>query len=239
MSIEVFFLILALIVCLYGIFSIVNRSRVETEIIWFLLSAYLSIPWFMRNRILPWYAVLGYFVPLVLLAAGFYLLWKKNRELASAGAGKACRNVVLLGCQVGSLAFKYREDKAYEYMMMNPECTVICSGGKGGDEACSEAEGYVRDLINRGIAEARLVKEDQSTTTVENLRNSLPLIKEKEEPIGIITQRYHLTRSYMIAKKAGYENPAMISAYSVPVHQPNYMLRELAAIIQGKIQGTL
>jgi hypothetical protein len=43
----------------------------------------------------------------------------------------------------------------------------------------------------------------------------------------------------MIARKAGYKNPAAIAAYSVPIHQPNYLLREVLAIVYGKLRGTL
>ena len=239
MSKEVFFLILAVISAVYGIFSVWNRNRMESEIVWFLLAAYFTIPWFVRDRVFPWYAFPLYLLPVLALFSAIVYLHVKNREYARRGAGTSCRYAVILGCMVGSLAFRYREDAAYQYLMMNPECTAVCSGGQGKDEPVSEAKAYYDGLVLRGIAGARLLLEDRSVSTFENLKNSRALLKDTEEPVAIITQKYHVTRSLMIAKKAGYKDPAMIAAYSVPVHQPNYLLREVLAIVYGKLRGTL
>lgn len=239
MSKETFFLLLSLLTALYGCFSVWNRNRIESEIVWFLLSAYFLLPWFLKGKMLPWYVFPLYLLPpLALFGAMVYLAYK-NKEYGRLGAETECRSAVLLGCKVGSLAFQFREDKAYEYLMMHEECSLICSGAKGSDEPVSEAEAYYTALINRGISKERLKIEDQSFSTFENLRNSLELLNHTEESAAIITQEYHLARSYLIAKKAGYQNPAMIAAYSIPVHHANYLLREVLAIIYGKLRGRL
>ena len=239
MPMEIFFLILAFLSACYGVFSVWNRGRMESEIIWFLLAGYFLLPWGFRKTLFPWYVYPLYLLPILVLAVSVAVLIYKNREYGREGEKISCSYAVILGCKVGSLAFHCREEKAYSYLLLNPACTAVCSGGQGKDEPISEAEAYILALVNRGIPEKRLIREDQSVSTAENLRNSLAFIPNPEEAVAVITQSYHITRSRMIAKKAGYQNPAMISAYSVPVHQPNYLLREVLAIVYGKLRGTL
>ena len=239
MSIEVFFLILSALSTGYGIFSVLNRGRMESEIVWFLLAVYFLVPWFVKDRLLPWYAFPLYLLPVAVLFGSIVYLAVKNREYAKIGAGLSSKNAVILGCMVGSLAFQFREDAAYQYLMMNPESIAVCSGGQGSDEPVSEAQAFFDHLILRGIAKERLILEDRSESTFENLKNSRTLLPDPEDQAAIITQEYHVTRSLMIARKAGYKNPAAIAAYSVPIHQPNYLLREVLAIVYGKLRGTL
>jgi len=53
---------------------------------------------------------------------------------------------------------------------------VITSGGRGADEARSEASAMAEYLVDHGIPAERILLEDQSTTTLENLRNSKAII---------------------------------------------------------------
>ncbi len=69
----------------------------------------------------------------------------------------------------------------------------ILSGGMPNKEAgISEAEGMFQYLIKKGIEKERLIKEEQSNSTVENAKFSIPLLKELKTDLVIITSSdYH------------------------------------------------
>lgn len=53
------------------------------------------------------------------------------------------KTLIVLGCRVKgdvpSLALQKRADAAYFYLLKNPDCVAILSGGQGKDENISEA----------------------------------------------------------------------------------------------------
>ncbi|MDE6133239.1 MAG: YdcF family protein [Oscillospiraceae bacterium] len=85
--------------------------------------------------------------------------------------------VIVLGCKVRgetpSSMLYYRAMSAYRYLEANPSAVCIASGGQGADELISEAECVKRILLEKGIAEERIILEDKSTSTDENIRFSL------------------------------------------------------------------
>ncbi len=89
--------------------------------------------------------------------------------------------VIVLGAQVRgtspSLSLKKRLDRAAEYAEENPHTIFILSGGQGPDEGISEAECMFQYLIAAGVPEDRLIKEDASTSTRENLTFSAEIIR--------------------------------------------------------------
>ena len=77
-----------------------------------------------------------------------------------------------------------------------------------------------------------MILEDKSTDTVENLRNSLGLIeKEKDNAsITVVTSRFHVLRSKMIARDLGKKVDG-IGAETLLFLIPNYYLREFFAVV--------
>lgn len=143
--------------------------------------------------------------------------------------------LVILGCKVKgtnpSLMLKRRLDSAYDYLSENNNVSVIVSGGKGNDEQISEAQCMSEYLIGRGIAPERIIMEDKSSSTYENLRNSKKIIEENNlnKKITIVTDGYHQLRAEMIAENLG------IDAYNISAHTsewliPTYWVREWFAI---------
>lgn len=49
---------------------------------------------------------------------------------------------------------------------------VVVSGGQGMDEEVSEAFAMKEYLTNKGISEDRIIMEDKSTNTLENIKNT-------------------------------------------------------------------
>jgi uncharacterized SAM-binding protein YcdF (DUF218 family) len=117
--------------------------------------------------------------------------------------------LIVLGAKVNgtvpSLALDRRIDTAAEYLKDNPDTVVIASGGKGRGEDISEAECIKRELIDQGISESRIMLEDQSTDTSENVRFSKKLIPADSSNGVIVTNTFHLYRAVSIASDQGLE----------------------------------
>ena len=149
---------------------------------------------------------------------------------------KDSTTLVVLGCRVkgekASLMLQERLDATLIYLNEHPDSIAILSGGKGADENISEAECMFRYLTKQGISQERLYKEDQSTSTRENLNYSLSIIHEHQlDPdIAIVTNEFHEYRAHRIAKKLH------IKASSIPAKTawwmfPTYYVRELYGIL--------
>ncbi|MCI7767294.1 MAG: YdcF family protein [Oscillospiraceae bacterium] len=140
-------------------------------------------------------------------------------------------NVIVLGCRVKengpSLMLENRIEAAYEYLSENPDVICIASGGQGSDESMSEAECIKEELVSRGISPDRIILEDRSKNTYENIRNSLEIIDslETERRAVIITSEFHQLRAAMISKKQGLECYSKSSHTFLPL-LPSYWIRE-------------
>ena len=61
-------------------------------------------------------------------------------------------------------------------MEENPETKAVLSGGKGDGESITEAQAMCNYLVEHGIDRERLILEEKSTSTTENLKFSLGMI---------------------------------------------------------------
>ena len=152
--------------------------------------------------------------------------------------------IIIHGCQVkkdGSLTklLQGRADTALEFAKMQKEATgkdivFVPSGGKGADEPVSEAEAISSYLISKGVSEDRILLEDKSSTTLENLRFSYALIKESqgfEDPkIAISTTNYHVFRAGMYASELGLKAEG-IGSKTKRYFWVNAFVREFAATL--------
>lgn len=144
---------------------------------------------------------------------------------------------VLLGCKVNgtapSLMLSRRLDAAYNYLTENPEAYIIVSGGQGKGEEISEAECMKNVLVSRGISSERIIKEDKSTDTYENLNFSGKLLAENGagDEIVIITDSFHQLRASMIASKFGLKTSS-VSSRTPNYLLPTYWVREWFGVIE-------
>lgn len=129
----------------------------------------------------------------------------------------------------GSL--KKRLDKALAYLNANPETIAIVSGGQGRGEDMTESFAMKQYLLQCGVEEERIIMEDKSRSTKENLENSLLYLKNKKEAVGIVTNNFHMYRAVKMAKYTGYEKIRAVTASSDPVLFLNYMVREFFAVL--------
>ena len=151
--------------------------------------------------------------------------------------------LIVLGAQMKpngpSVVLEKRLRRAYTYLTENPETLCVLSGGQGSNEPVSEAQGMYEDLVKKGIDPKRLILEDQSTNTVENLRFSRKLIPQEVQKVGIVTSNFHVYRSLRLAKQQGFLDPVGISADSGVYFLPNNVLRECFGIVKDRLYGNL
>lgn len=143
--------------------------------------------------------------------------------------------VIVLGAHVRatgpSRALALRLDKAYEYALEHPDTTIIVSGGQGSNEPCTESSAMKQYLKEKGIAEDRILEEEQSTNTRENLIFSKEMIPENAS-VGIISNGFHICRALHLAETLGYEHASGIPAKSDLATQPTNLLREFFAVVK-------
>jgi uncharacterized SAM-binding protein YcdF (DUF218 family) len=136
---------------------------------------------------------------------------------------------------VPSLSLHNRLTAAKMYLETYPEARAILSGGQGPGEEITEAECMRRWLEAAGIFSKRLILEEQSTSTQENIQNSLAILEAMgEDPRGrlaIVSSEYHLYRAKLVAKELGAEPVGVAAKTTKPILKLNYMLREAAAVL--------
>lgn len=155
--------------------------------------------WAVKFSLISFVVLLGYF--------GF--LHMKIQESIHQQIPENADYLIILGARVKgsvpSLSLQYRIDKAAEYLSANKQTVVIVSGGKGPGEDISEAKAMQQGLIAQGIEEARIMMEDKSTTTHENIVFSKELIPDTAASGLIVSNDFHIYRAVEIAKKEGLD----------------------------------
>ena len=240
-----FFIILAVLAAIYGTCVQSIGLGVSFGLIWYGLAALSAFHAFsLRHGIwagIP--APLRMIFILIILAgcaavAATWILIAKNFH------EKGERNldyIIVLGAQVlktgPSRSLKSRLDSAAAYLKENPNTICIVSGGQGFNEPDSEARVMKDYLVDTGIPQERILTEDRSVNTAQNLAFSKRLLKAGEHRIGIVTNDFHLYRALRLASKAGYKNVTGIAAPSTPFYLPNNMLRETFGILKDALTG--
>ncbi|MCM1227248.1 MAG: YdcF family protein [Clostridium sp.] len=145
--------------------------------------------------------------------------------------------VVVLGCKVNgdrpSRMLRHRLDAAAEYLNDNQDVICVVSGGKGSDEIISEAEAMKKYLTEKGIDPKRIIEENRSANTYENLENSLAAADlGSGHEIAVVTDGFHQYRAGYIAKNFGVSTSAINAKTDMRTFMltPTYYLRELMAI---------
>lgn len=160
-------------------------------------------------------------------------------------AAEACDSIVVLGAAVQgtvpSLALQERINAAYNYLIANPDSIAVLSGGQGRGEEITEAACMYRELTNMGIDGSRLLLEQSSTSTIENLRFSLAILEthtgSRPAKIGIVSSEYHIFRATLFAKSLNLESVGIPARTSWFIIRLNYYLREVAAVWKYLVLG--
>lgn len=192
------------------------------------------VPVFIKRTLLLGMAFLGI---LFVIVEGFII------SGFTAKGEKGLDYIIVLGAQIKangpSKVLKLRLDKAYDYLVENPDTQVIVSGGQGSNEPVSEAEGMYDYLVSKGIAAERIIKEDESKNTYQNLKFSGEYLNKKRDSVGIVTNNFHVFRAMQLAKKGGYEHVSGIAAEAELSMQANNMLREFLGVMKDWLFGNM
>lgn len=167
-------------------------------------------------------------------------------KVLSGMKGKGRENldyVIVLGAHVKgetpSKALLKRLESALDYGKKNPETKLILSGGQGYGEDITEALCMKRYLTENGISADRLILEEKSTDTKENLKFSDEMTGCGKKRTGILSNDFHVYRAVRLAKKLGYSQAEGVAAASDPYMEPHYVVREMFALIKEKIKGNI
>ena len=177
----------------------------------------------------------------VLVAAGVLcgMIW--GTASATPPAGLDCLVVLGAGLRpdgTPSESLRLRLDAACAYLADNPETTCIVSGGQGLGETRTEADAMFDYLIEQGVSQDRIVREDRSSTTAENILFSRELLAPGASA-GVVTNNFHLYRALRIAEKNGLSGAHGLAAPSNALYLPHAMLRECAAIVKDTVVGNI
>ena len=172
----------------------------------------------------------------------FLLVVLKMRDIYVAGKTTADRGqvIIVLGCRVRgnepSAELIKRADAAYKFLLLNPDSVAILSGGQGKDENISEALCLQQLLLDRGIMKDRLILEDKSSSTEENIKNSLEIMAQlgMKKEAAVATSMYHQKRAQIICKR--YElSVKAVSSKTRTALLPTFLMREIFALAKEQI----
>lgn len=166
--------------------------------------------------------------------------------------------LIVLGCAIRkdgtpTPLLRGRIDRALDFAKQQEQETgkapfFILSGGQGADECISEAECMRRYLAAQGVPEERMLLEDKSTDTAENMAFSKKLILERVRPgkeppagywptlddpeagIAFSTTNYHVFRSGLKARRAKMRAQGM-GCKSKWYFWPNASVREFVGLL--------
>lgn len=160
------------------------------------------------------------------------------KNVANEKPPKDIPYLIILGAKVNgdkmSKALFERAKVGLSYLNQNKNTKVIVTGGKGQDEDISEAEAVKRYLVQNGISKERILMENQSVNTYENIKFAKKLYAV--DKAVIVSNDFHLYRALQLAKSQG------IQAYPLAGETPKSVklklyVREMLAITKLRILG--
>ncbi|MFE1251928.1 YdcF family protein [Streptomyces sp. NPDC058735] len=114
----------------------------------------------------------------------------------------------------------------------SPRVVFVVSGGQGEDEVRSEADAMADYLRGRGVPAERIVREDRSVNTGQNLRFSAALVDDTTpgHRVTVVTSGFHVYRTTLLARRVGVP----VHVVGAPTSRAYWLaatLREFAAIL--------
>ncbi|UFJ41554.1 YdcF family protein [Brevibacillus humidisoli] len=184
-----------------------------------------------------------FLVPIVLLFLWCgYVLYQIHLAERTATPRKADVAIVLGAAVWGdrpSPGLRERLDKAYWLYEQGYTPYLLVTGGVGEGTELSEAMVMKQYLTEKGVPQEKILTEDRSTSTYENLRNSLPMLEQHHfETTCIVSHGYHLARALDMAESLeinAYPVAAQTSTLNILYHKT----REVLAYTKWKVDRVL
>lgn len=140
-----------------------------------------------------------------------------------------------------SRALAARLRAALDFAEEHPDCTLVVCGGQAEDEICSEASVMQSWLIKHGLDEKRILTEDKSRTTIQNIENAKAILDETATgsySTAVVSNGFHLFRARRLMAKAGLD-PYAVRASSPPSLVPLFYIREYFSLVKLALSGGL
>ena len=150
--------------------------------------------------------------------------------------------IIVLGCAIRkdgtpTPLLRGRLDRALAFAREQEKTSgkapvFVLSGGQGSDEVISEAACMARYLSEQGVGEERMILEDRSTDTEENMGNSKALIfaRDPGAKVAFSTTNYHVFRSGLKARRVKMRALGM-GAKTKWYFWPNAAVREFVGLL--------
>jgi len=145
--------------------------------------------------------------------------------------------VIVLGAGVNremvSRPLAHRLYATIDYWEKNPNAYIIVCGGLGNRAIITEAEAMSRFLIARGIPQEKILLEELSTSTYENLLFAKAILEEHfqgEFRAVVITNDFHIYRATQMARGIGLD-VSRVGAHTDWYSRPVNYLREMLAVM--------
>ena len=219
-------------------------------LVYFLLPAYrtFAMMFFGMAAVAALYLVLpgAFKIALVVaLCLGFVLFLAAEWPVVAASQGDGeveADYVIVLGAAVygtePSPTLRNRLGTALGYLESHPQSVAIVSGGQGKGEAVTEAEAMSRWLLDHGVAPERILKEERSTSTWENMVNSFALIGDRPSAkVAVVSNEYHIYRARIMAASLGHSVAGIPAQTARPLLMVNYFIREALCVVHFWIFG--
>ena len=158
--------------------------------------------------------------------------------------------IVILGCRGYFWGKPHprlvaRVKKGVELAQRKVSDLIIFSGGgkmKYGKNE-SDVMQEIFNTIDNGVSKARVLLEEKSRSTYENLLNLRAITKRESDTVTIVTDPFHVCRTYLIAKKLGIHALVVVSSDAYPWLRRNYFsrfwLREMVSLVQYTLLGRI
>lgn len=184
-----------------------------------------------------WLKLIITFSVICLLYIGF-ITYKIEKHKESTANG-TYETIIILGAKVKpdrslSVSLKNRLDAALEYIENNKQYNIIVTGGQGVDEPISEAQAMHDYLVEHGIDSTRIIIEDESTSTYQNLLNAKALCNGELTEATIVSSDFHLARATFLANQLNIKNDTIAAATPPSVYTKS-MIREHLALMKTYI----
>jgi len=179
---------------------------------------------------------IGFLIPIIF--AGFLAIYGNTSTVAFDEDVVIVLGAGVIGERVSN-PLALRLDTAIYYFERNPNAYIIVCGGLGNTATITEAEAMARYLHERGIPRERILLEEKSTTTFENLTFALEILDE-HFPDGfsavVISNDFHMFRAVSMARRIGINANHLGAPTPTLLLAENY-LREMMANIHFWIFG--
>ncbi len=148
--------------------------------------------------------------------------------------------IIIHGSRVGGRVLKGRINMAYKYLKRNENTIAIGTGEQGFDEKIPEGTYIKKKLVEKGIDPKRVLVEDTSTSTIENIKNAAKLMKDyKDKKIAVVSDDWHVFRCKKTVKRFLGVEAYSICSYTYILSSIDSIARELFVNVYHFFKGDI